>query len=195
MRRAIVKLLTALVKTAGALGQYVCRFIPQTAASCPTNESKRRIASLQTSNAKRQRVDERTNSDEGDPREERTNKNNWAYLSRIRMADFSLSHYDFDSTAEEKAVKNDKAEVPIQLWDFRIAFLLGVEELSLTQIRAIELLRRAVLQKWKRDLVLSWGMKWWRHHKDHLHQYNSSEATLIWSRGVAACDCALSATI
>ncbi|KAL7555829.1 hypothetical protein ACA910_015234 [Epithemia clementina (nom. ined.)] len=71
----------------------------------------------------------------------------WAAQTISRKATFSLQNYDVPTTATEKAVKRDDAEVPEHFWNFRIAFLLGTTELNQQQYRSAAVLRQAMLRR------------------------------------------------
>ncbi|KAL7576361.1 hypothetical protein ACA910_018172 [Epithemia clementina (nom. ined.)] len=151
MKRVVVKRITLPVKMADIMSHYLRKFLNQTACVKPSSSSKRTSSDLQGDRPKRQRL-ANTEPTSG-PEDEKS----WTHQGRIRLANFSLSNYKFDSTAAEKAVKDNKAEVPIQIWDYRAAFLLDVKELLSTQMRALDLLRRLSLRRWKRNVVRSWS--------------------------------------
>ncbi|KAL7574419.1 hypothetical protein ACA910_015794 [Epithemia clementina (nom. ined.)] len=109
----------------------------------------------------------------------------WATQTISRMATFSLQNYDVQTTATEKAVKRDDAEVPEHLWNFRIALLLGTTELNQQQYRSANILRQAMLRWWKRNVLRSWGV-WWRTHQASIRSSSSDDWTLLWERGVKA---------
>ncbi|KAL7559168.1 hypothetical protein ACA910_010106 [Epithemia clementina (nom. ined.)] len=67
-----------------------------------------------------------------------------ASQARRRMTFYAPPEY-LNSTATEKAVKHDKAEVPKYLWDARVSFLLGIERPGFFHQRAFDLLRETML--------------------------------------------------
>jgi hypothetical protein len=72
------------------------------------------------------------------------NTNTLAHLTNSRMSSYIPP---VTTTITEQAVKSDSADVPIHLWDDRIAFLLGVSSLSQTQALACILLRQVILRR------------------------------------------------
>ncbi|KAL7571134.1 hypothetical protein ACA910_014739 [Epithemia clementina (nom. ined.)] len=66
------------------------------------------------------------------PQEMDISKLSFTIQSIVRMQNFSLSNYDVETTAAEKATKRDDAEAPEHLWNYRIAYLLGTKTLDAT---------------------------------------------------------------
>ncbi|KAL7561660.1 hypothetical protein ACA910_018550 [Epithemia clementina (nom. ined.)] len=117
----------------------------------------------------------------------------WATLTIERMKTFLLSNYHSGSTVVEKAAKNDDAEVPVHLWDFRIAFLMGVRRLEPREQRAVATLRNLLVRRWKWSVFRSWN-KWWKETYCTSKSADRELHDLLWERGVKACDHASQAT-
>ncbi|KAL7556348.1 hypothetical protein ACA910_006152 [Epithemia clementina (nom. ined.)] len=188
-RRAVARALTAPVKVADALGNHICRFVLLMAKTTNGATSKR------TSPLYEMRPSKRVHDSDGDFNRTATvvQSSSWAYQSRVRFATFSLGTYELDSTVVKKGAKNDDAEVPTHLWDFRIVFLLGVDPLLPTQLKAAGTLRKVILRRWKHNVLLSWG-EWWRATYSALRRHQGGSLDLIWNRGVRACNHATQAT-
>ena len=97
------------------------------------------------------------------------------------------------TTAAEKAVKHDKAAVPTDLWDDRIRFLLDQETLTENHRRAFNLVRQAMLSRWRRNVTRSW-LAWWRQNNHQLKIDEPNWWKLIKQRGIEACRHACEAT-
>ena len=90
------------------------------------------------------------------------------------------------TTASEKAVKHDKAAVPTELWDDRVRYLLDIVELTDRDRKAFNLLRMAMLRRWRRNVVRSW-ISWWNENHYQLKEDEPNWWRLIKDRGKEAC--------
>ena len=79
---------------------------------------------------------------------------------RDRLNDYRRPKDTGVDTTSEKAVKHDKAAVPVDLWDDRVRYLLGHARLQDNHRRAFAILRSAMLRRWKRNVIRSW-VDWW----------------------------------
>ncbi|KAL7556765.1 hypothetical protein ACA910_009418 [Epithemia clementina (nom. ined.)] len=169
MKRAVSRALTSPIKVADTLGQQIRRFVLRASSASPPGLLKHTACiSLERAN-KRGRYSEGSVSFSQEGVGTLT-AITWAQSTRMRFATFSLSNYDLESTAAEKAVKSDNAEVLMHLWNFRVAYLLGVDQLSQPQMNGVEVLRAAILRLWKRNILQSWS-KWWKANYQNIRKY------------------------
>ena len=89
-------------------------------------------------------------------------------------------------TTTEKAVKHDKAAVPVELWDDRVRYLLGLSKIDDRHRRAFTKMRSVMLRRWKRNVLRSW-VDWWNKNKDKIKHNEPRWWTLLYERGYQAC--------
>ncbi|KAL7570983.1 hypothetical protein ACA910_002607 [Epithemia clementina (nom. ined.)] len=92
----------------------------------------------------------------------------------------------------EKAAKNDDAEVPVELWNERIAYLLDAVLLSEQQNKAAELLCCRILSQWRQSVCRSWR-RWWTQSQDKFK--STEDCNLVKQRGQQAIRHAMQATL
>ena len=97
-------------------------------------------------------------------------------------------------TSTEKAVKHDKAAVPIELWNDRIRHLLGLTELAPKHLKAFDCLREVMLVRWKRNVRKSWSA-WWNRFSNNIKTNEPKWWSLVHQRGKQACCQAMKATL
>ena len=98
-----------------------------------------------------------------------------------------------EEVSAEKAVKHDKAAVPIHLWNDRIRYLLGLTQLEEHHLRAFDALRNVMLTRWKRNVRTSW-FKWWSQYESTIKSNEPTWWKLVQERGMQACRQAMKAT-
>ncbi|KAL7571481.1 hypothetical protein ACA910_019230 [Epithemia clementina (nom. ined.)] len=121
MYQMIVSSITTPVKVADVLGQYLRRYLYKITCEADVNSQKPGASIGQINQDKCRQVDMNYHLNTQQNEKGKTSSS-WAQQTGTRMSAFSLNHYKFDSTAAEKAVKDDSAKVHVRLWNFRIVF-------------------------------------------------------------------------
>ncbi|KAL7580705.1 hypothetical protein ACA910_002212 [Epithemia clementina (nom. ined.)] len=110
------------------------------------------------------------------------------------MRNYQNHRSEENTTATELAVNHDKADVPTQLWDQRVAYLLGITFRNPLHLKAFDLMRRAMLRQWRRNVIRSWKI-WKDAAQAALQQKDARELKVICERGLLACVHACDATL
>jgi hypothetical protein len=92
---------------------------------------------------------------------------------------------DPEDLRNSKATKADDAEIPVHLWNDRLAYLVGALRLSEAQKRRLGFLGRCTHRYWIRRVREAWWT-WWRENKSLLHLVEPKYWREIGRRGMAA---------
>ena len=160
-KEVLVRELSTPIKAAAALGSCLAEWTRHTCAKL-TEPEPSRDTPMTTDNGQKNDKDELNNKKRPhtmmDNQEETgTTKGNSAFE---RMKDYQRGKDATVDTNTEKAVKHDKAAVPVELWDDRVRYLLGYNSLDDRHRHAFEMLRTVMLIRWKRNVRRSW-FDWW----------------------------------
>ncbi|KAL7555436.1 hypothetical protein ACA910_008056 [Epithemia clementina (nom. ined.)] len=112
----------------------------------------------------------------------------WAWATQQQMKNFEgpKNLEITTSTATKSVVKHDKADVPVHLWDDRVAFILSLDAITPKHQNAFNLLQQAMLNRWRRNVIGSWK-HWWCKYQTAIQQNKPSYHKLIRRRGITAC--------
>ena len=102
-----------------------------------------------------------------------------------RFQGFKSRAFDVSQT---KATKNDDAAVPTQLWNDRVAFLLGYTDYDLFATKygkQLAVLRRTLHRCWCR-LVYRSFFRWWKQQHHHIRETCPASCQLLWEAGIQA---------
>ncbi|KAL7575180.1 hypothetical protein ACA910_018670 [Epithemia clementina (nom. ined.)] len=102
-----------------------------------------------------------------------------------RMDGYTL-RVDMEDTSTKSAVKHDHAEVPTHLWNDRVQYLLGIQNLSAVHLWAFDMMRAAMLRRWRRNVVTLWH-DWWSTHSEAIKRNEPDWWKLVYHRGGTAC--------
>ncbi|KAL7568688.1 hypothetical protein ACA910_021684 [Epithemia clementina (nom. ined.)] len=86
-----------------------------------------------------------------------TNTQTMSQQALSRIQEYQRHRLDVSSMAMELAGKHDKADVPTYLWDQQVAYLLGIAMIEPVHLRAFDMLRQALLQQWRCNVLQSWA--------------------------------------
>lgn len=188
----LLRLETALrtpFKTIIFLGQALCRHVRDWPHSGRKGADKRRArewtAEFQESATKRHKgtqlgvvwYEDTQGGRKGDPRCPTWLDTKERYKYYVPPAVVDLSNV--------KAVKSDDADVPVYLWNDRLAYLLGQEHLTDFQVGKLAVLRRVVHRYWVRLVRRSWW-DWWRAHGESVRVHQPEHYARIREAGVEA---------
>ncbi|KAL7556817.1 hypothetical protein ACA910_002294 [Epithemia clementina (nom. ined.)] len=115
----------------------------------------------------------------------------WAWATQMGMREYAgqTTMDTTTSTATESAVKHDKVDVPVHLWDNQIAFLLNLSKLTEAHRKAFNLLRQTMPRRWQRNMATSWK-QWWLTNQYTIQQKRTRPLrtnTNSRNRGLSAC--------
>ena len=176
-REVIVRELSGPIKVAATVGACIVEW---------ARKSRRQERTTEAGAASPQKEETELIPDEPNGREARS------VYHRDRMRGYQRSASEGQGTTAEKAVKHDKAAVPVELWDDRVRYLLGLSKLTDRHLRAFALLRRAMLQRWRRNVVRSW-VDWWNKYNHRIKHNEPRWWKLLQERGRQACRQAMQA--
>ena len=179
-KEVMVRELTAPIKAAASIGTCLAEWTKTT--------HKRKAEAIQAEEPPGTRKSCRTDTETAE--KEREDHGNSGLK---RMKGYERNKQSAVDTNTEKAVKHDKAAVPVELWDDRVRFLLKCEQLEDSHRRAFALMRTVMLTRWKRNVRRSW-FDWWVKYESVIKINEPRWWRLVYDRGIQACQQAMKAT-
>ena len=180
----VIRELTSPIKVAAALGACLVEWTKKRTREEAENSSSQ--GQLQSKRNRTERAVDTTDPSANDGVGRLDLTSSTSRLHRDRMKDYLRLIETGQDTNTEKAVKHDKAAVPVELWDDRVRYLLGLPRLEDRHRRAFAKLRARMLRRWKRNVLRSW-VDWWDNNNSSIKHNEPRWWRLLYERGYQAC--------